>query len=98
MPGRNDLITLKEKKTDSCDCVGKSAKFSKEQYQIQCCLIPSYKNSYGRTNNPKSSVLLYVSDEIGCADPQTCKDICDNESGCSNIAFPLLVLNIMPTG
>ncbi|CAG2168177.1 unnamed protein product [Oppiella nova] len=37
-------------------------------------------------------------DEVGCSNPEKCKDICGSESGCSNIAYPLLVLRIMPTG
>ncbi|XP_059158991.1 sodium/glucose cotransporter 4-like [Physella acuta] len=37
-------------------------------------------------------------DEVACADPATCKAVCGNEAGCSNIAYPLLVLRKMPTG
>ena len=42
--------------------------------------------------------VLRVSEEIACADPELCDEYCANEAGCSNIAFPLLVLRIMPTG
>lgn len=37
-------------------------------------------------------------DDIGCADPGLCTAICDNKYGCSDIAYPLLVLRIMPAG
>ncbi|XP_055895289.1 sodium/glucose cotransporter 4-like isoform X3 [Biomphalaria glabrata] len=37
-------------------------------------------------------------DEIACADPEACKQICGNAAGCSNIAYPLLVLRKMPIG
>ena len=42
--------------------------------------------------------LLYVVDEVGCSNPDLCEDICSNPSGCSNIAYPLLVVRILPTG
>ncbi|XP_005103846.1 sodium/glucose cotransporter 4 [Aplysia californica] len=37
-------------------------------------------------------------DEIACADPDTCEEVCENRAGCSNIAYPLLVLRKMPPG
>nr|XP_022320872.1 sodium/glucose cotransporter 5-like [Crassostrea virginica] len=37
-------------------------------------------------------------DTVGCADPETCKRVCDNPSGCSNIAYPSLILGLAPTG
>lgn len=37
-------------------------------------------------------------DEIGCVDPDECNRICGNPVGCSNIAYPKLVLALMPTG
>jgi sodium/glucose cotransporter 9 len=43
------------------------------------------------------SRILYP-DEIGCTDPDLCYEICENEKGCSNIAYPLLVLREMPSG
>ncbi|XP_059158989.1 sodium/glucose cotransporter 4-like [Physella acuta] len=41
---------------------------------------------------------IYFPDEVACSDPATCKAVCGNEAGCSNIAYPLLVLRKMPTG
>jgi sodium/myo-inositol cotransporter 3 len=43
------------------------------------------------------SRVLYP-DEVGCADPETCMSVCQNPVSCSNIAFPKLVLGIMPVG
>ncbi|KAH9507888.1 Sodium/glucose cotransporter 4 [Bulinus truncatus] len=37
-------------------------------------------------------------DEIACSDPQSCIKVCGNSAGCSNIAYPLLVLRRMPQG
>uniref|UniRef100_A0A0B7AH26 Sodium/glucose cotransporter 4 n=1 Tax=Arion vulgaris TaxID=1028688 RepID=A0A0B7AH26_9EUPU len=41
---------------------------------------------------------IFFPDEIACSDPVSCKDICGNKAGCSNIAYPLLVLRKMPQG
>lgn len=37
-------------------------------------------------------------DEVACTDPDICKSVCDNPVGCSNIAYPKLVLELLPTG
>jgi hypothetical protein len=37
-------------------------------------------------------------DQVGCSDPNECKSICMSASGCSNIAYPKLVINLMPIG
>ena len=39
-----------------------------------------------------------LSDEVGCVDPDKCFDICGSRAGCTNIAYPKLVLGIMPSG
>ncbi|KAH3839648.1 sodium/glucose cotransporter 5-like [Dreissena polymorpha] len=43
------------------------------------------------------SRVLYP-DEVACVDPEVCKRVCDNENGCSNIAYPKLVLELAPIG
>uniref|UniRef100_A0AAR2LWT2 Sodium/glucose cotransporter 1 n=1 Tax=Pygocentrus nattereri TaxID=42514 RepID=A0AAR2LWT2_PYGNA len=43
------------------------------------------------------SRVLYT-DEVACVVPQVCKDVCDTEVGCTNIAYPKMVLNLMPDG
>lgn len=35
---------------------------------------------------------------VACNDPAVCMDICNNPSGCTNIAYPLLILKMAPTG
>ena len=35
---------------------------------------------------------------MGCSDPHKCEQICESKGGCTNIAFILLVLDLMPTG
>lgn len=36
-------------------------------------------------------------DQVACADPDTCLKVCSNPSGCSDIAYPKLVLELLPT-
>ncbi|XP_064616369.1 sodium/glucose cotransporter 4-like [Liolophura sinensis] len=43
------------------------------------------------------SRALYA-DDVACADPVRCKAVCGNPRGCSNIAYPLLVIRLMPIG
>ncbi|CAH1778159.1 unnamed protein product [Owenia fusiformis] len=43
------------------------------------------------------SRVLYP-DEIACADPDHCREVCGNPSGCTNVAYPFLVTRILPTG
>ncbi|KAJ7986600.1 hypothetical protein DPEC_G00341550 [Dallia pectoralis] len=37
-------------------------------------------------------------DEVGCVDPTECQRICGADVGCSNIAYPKLVVELMPVG
>ena len=37
-------------------------------------------------------------DIVGCVDPDECYAYCQSRSGCSNIAYPKLVLGILPSG
>ena len=37
-------------------------------------------------------------DIVGCADPDECEKYCGSRSGCTNIAYPTLVLELMPSG
>nr|XP_020669193.1 sodium/glucose cotransporter 2 [Pogona vitticeps] len=43
------------------------------------------------------SRILYP-DEVACVIPEECKRICSTEVGCSNIAYPKLVVSLMPSG
>ncbi|NXM61408.1 SC5A9 protein, partial [Illadopsis cleaveri] len=37
-------------------------------------------------------------DEVGCVDPEICKRVCGAAVGCSNIAYPKLMIELMPDG
>ncbi|KAL0972781.1 hypothetical protein UPYG_G00194670 [Umbra pygmaea] len=37
-------------------------------------------------------------DEVACVVPELCQQVCGTEVGCSNIAYPKLVVSIMPNG
>jgi len=41
---------------------------------------------------------VLFTDEVGCSDPDVCWEVCQNRHGCSNIAYPKLVLEVMPAG
>lgn len=43
-------------------------------------------------------VWLTFAEEVACADPDKCKEVCGNPSGCYDIAYPYLVLRILPVG
>ncbi|OCT98256.1 hypothetical protein XELAEV_18010487mg [Xenopus laevis] len=43
------------------------------------------------------SRILYT-DEVACVVPSQCKKFCDTEVGCTNIAYPKMVINLMPDG
>ncbi|KAK3521371.1 hypothetical protein QTP70_003424 [Hemibagrus guttatus] len=43
------------------------------------------------------SRVLYP-DEVACVVPELCKEYCDAEVGCTNIAYPKLVVDLMPDG
>ncbi|XP_028267993.1 sodium/myo-inositol cotransporter 2 [Parambassis ranga] len=43
------------------------------------------------------SRILYT-DEVACADPELCKQICGNTVGCSDIAYAKLVMELLPGG
>uniref|UniRef100_A0A8C5WK14 Sodium/myo-inositol cotransporter 2 n=1 Tax=Leptobrachium leishanense TaxID=445787 RepID=A0A8C5WK14_9ANUR len=41
---------------------------------------------------------VLFTDQVACADPELCRQICGNPSGCSDIAYPKLVIELLPTG
>uniref|UniRef100_A0A665V2G6 Sodium/glucose cotransporter 1 n=2 Tax=Echeneis naucrates TaxID=173247 RepID=A0A665V2G6_ECHNA len=43
------------------------------------------------------SRILYT-DEVACVDPAECKKYCGATVGCTNIAYPKMVLDLMPNG
>ena len=42
-------------------------------------------------------ITLHV-ELVACATPEDCEAACGNKAGCSNIAYPLLVVKLMPNG
>lgn len=46
--------------------------------------------------NQKSRVLY--PDTVGCYDPDVCEKVCNSRNGCTNIAYPTLIMNLMPDG
>ena len=40
----------------------------------------------------------YFSERVACSVPEKCMEICGSEVACTNIAYPELVLKLMPTG
>ncbi|KAK3099728.1 hypothetical protein FSP39_008619 [Pinctada imbricata] len=37
-------------------------------------------------------------EEVACSSPEVCYEFCKNKAGCSNVAYPLLVLRMLPAG
>lgn len=48
--------------------------------------------------NTASHSPLLVLDLVACADAEICRKICGNPSGCSDIAYPKLVIELLPVG
>jgi len=42
--------------------------------------------------------FLPSTDEVACVDPDICEYVCQSAAGCSSIAYPRLVLGVMPEG
>ncbi|CAF3636975.1 unnamed protein product [Rotaria socialis] len=45
---------------------------------------------------PGMVARILFPDEIGCTDPNTCYQVCHSRNGCNDIAYPLLVIRLMP--
>lgn len=41
---------------------------------------------------------ILFADEIACIGPEHCMSVCGSQAGCSNIAYPRLVMAVMPVG
>lgn len=42
--------------------------------------------------------FIFFLDEIGCFPGSDCLKICGHRNGCSNMAYPKLVIDLMPSG
>ncbi|XP_037083666.1 sodium/glucose cotransporter 4-like isoform X2 [Pollicipes pollicipes] len=47
---------------------------------------------------PGMAARVLYTDTVACSDPEACRSICGSESGCSNLAYIELVLNLLPPG
>uniref|UniRef100_A0A914X4D7 Sodium/glucose cotransporter 4 n=1 Tax=Plectus sambesii TaxID=2011161 RepID=A0A914X4D7_9BILA len=47
---------------------------------------------------PGMIARIKYTDEIACTDPKVCEEVCGSKTGCSNIAYPLLVMRLLPKG
>ncbi|XP_029648634.1 sodium/glucose cotransporter 5 [Octopus sinensis] len=47
---------------------------------------------------PGMIARILFPNEVACVDPDECEQICNSRTGCTNIAYPKLVLKIMPNG
>lgn len=41
---------------------------------------------------------ILFADELVCISPEHCMEVCGSEAGCSNVAYPRLVMSVMPPG
>ncbi|XP_012695993.2 solute carrier family 5 member 3a [Clupea harengus] len=41
---------------------------------------------------------VLFADELACINPEHCMEVCGSPAGCSNVAYPRLVMSIMPVG
>jgi uncharacterized sodium:solute symporter family permease YidK len=41
---------------------------------------------------------ILFNEQIACSDPESCHSYCQSEAGCSNIAYPKLIIDMMPSG
>ncbi|EMP35533.1 Sodium/glucose cotransporter 5 [Chelonia mydas] len=52
----------------------------------------------GCSRRGRAASLRVVADAVSCVDPDECVRVCGSEVGCSNIAYPKLVVELMPSG
>ncbi|XP_049426668.1 sodium/myo-inositol cotransporter-like [Epinephelus fuscoguttatus] len=41
---------------------------------------------------------IFFPDELACISPEHCMEVCGSAAGCSNVAYPRLVMSVMPVG
>lgn len=47
---------------------------------------------------PGMIARILFKDVIACASPEECEKACGSASGCTNVAYPMLVINVLPKG
>lgn len=46
----------------------------------------------------RGCVLRGYADRVACVDPDVCESVCQSRVSCTNIAYPTLVLELLPDG
>lgn len=41
---------------------------------------------------------IFFADELACISPEHCMEVCGSPAGCTNVAYPRLVMSVMPVG
>ncbi|KAI3366270.1 hypothetical protein L3Q82_009738 [Scortum barcoo] len=41
---------------------------------------------------------IFFANELACISPEHCMEVCGSAAGCSNVAYPRLVMSVMPVG
>ena len=47
---------------------------------------------------PGMAARVLYTDSVACSEPEACQRICGSATGCSNLAYIELVLNLLPVG
>ncbi|XP_021943317.1 sodium/glucose cotransporter 4 [Folsomia candida] len=47
---------------------------------------------------PGMAARILYKNTVACSTPEVCSKVCGSKSGCTNIAYPELVLNLLPVG
>ncbi|KAK7095161.1 hypothetical protein V1264_006606 [Littorina saxatilis] len=47
---------------------------------------------------PGMIARILFTETVGCSDPDVCMEVCGSRTGCSNIAYPTMVINLLPAG
>ncbi|KAG7503753.1 sodium/myo-inositol cotransporter-like [Solea senegalensis] len=47
---------------------------------------------------PGMIARVFFTDELVCISPEHCLEVCGSAAGCSNVAYPRLVMSVMPVG
>jgi uncharacterized sodium:solute symporter family permease YidK len=47
---------------------------------------------------PGMAARVLYTEDVACGTPEKCKELCGNPGGCTNIAYPRMVVKLMPDG
>lgn len=75
-----------------------SAKVSSHVTSYYCCFIMFLFLLHHTYTLVMTFYFCHTTEEVACSDPDKCMAFCNNKSGCTNIAYPLMVLRLLPKG